>query len=102
MAPPAVFQPMNITLAALEEIGLSHQDGLRAYFLLVNFVLGQVSYQVEGPYPDLDPAHAIRRGHLGDDERARVAPAALDEWDFDAAFELGLSIILAGLECHAQ
>jgi TetR/AcrR family transcriptional regulator, tetracycline repressor protein len=104
IAPTAVFHPMHITLAALEEIGLSHQDAMRAHFLLLNFVLGQVSYEVYGPYPDLDPANSPLRGNFSDEEAARIAPAVQVEWDFDAAFEFGLSVILGGLNalhsCH--
>jgi TetR/AcrR family transcriptional regulator, tetracycline repressor protein len=97
ISPPAVFQPMHITLAALEEIGLRDQNAMRAYFLLLNFVLGQVSYEVDGPYPDLDPANGLQRGDFNAEEGARVAPAVQAEWDFDMAFEFGLSVILGGL-----
>lgn len=99
VAPLAVFRPMEVTLAALEEIPLDRADALRAYFLLVNFTLGQVSYEIRGPFNALDPG-AARRGRrlhqagLGHVERA--APG--DGWDFERAFEFGLSVILAGLE----
>ncbi len=103
IAPPAVFQPMHVTLAALEEIGLTSHKAMRAYFLLLNFVLGQVSYEVDGPYPDLDPANTVRRGNFSPEEDARIAPALQGEWDFDAAFEFGLSVILCGLDSlHAH
>jgi TetR/AcrR family tetracycline transcriptional repressor len=97
IAPPAVFRPMHITLAALEEVGLRNQDAMRAYFLLLNFALGQIAYEVDGPYPDLDPANSLQRGDFSAEERARVAPAVPAEWDFDMAFEFGLSVILSGL-----
>jgi hypothetical protein len=40
---PAIFRPMEASLAALQDASIGPQDGMRAYFLLTNFTLGQVS-----------------------------------------------------------
>jgi AcrR family transcriptional regulator len=102
VAPVSVFRPMEITLAALAEIGMEPQDALRAYFLLTNFTLGQVSYEVRGPFKDLDPREALRGERLHDAGFTHVERAAsLESWDFESAFEFGLSVILAGLEERA-
>jgi TetR/AcrR family transcriptional regulator, tetracycline repressor protein len=99
VAPLSVFRPMETTLAALAEIAMDRQDALRAYFLLTNFTLGQVSYEVRGPFKDLDPREALRSQRLHDAGFAHVERAAsFENWDFDSAFEFGLSVILAGLE----
>ena len=91
--PPAnVFRPLQITLSALDDIGISGDDALRAFYLLTNFTLGQASYEARGPFKGLDP-----RGHIAVGEFARRAISADADWDFDQAFEFGLSTILAGL-----
>ena len=98
-APPAVFRPMEITLAALAEAGVSPGDALRAYYVFMNFTMGQVSYEVRGPFRALDPAKALDSRALGEADFAHIGRALpTGEWDFDAAFEFGLSTILAGLE----
>jgi hypothetical protein len=76
--PQAVFLPMQITLGALADIGIEGDDAMRAYYLLVNFTLGQTAYEVHGPFEGLE------------------APSGA-AWDFDRAFEFGLRTILAGL-----
>ena len=89
--PPAkVFRPMQITLSALRDVGISGDDALRAFYLLTNFTLGQASYEVRGPFKGLDP-----RGHV------TGAIVADEDWDFDQAFEFGLTTILAGLRCES-
>jgi TetR/AcrR family transcriptional regulator, tetracycline repressor protein len=98
-APLAVFSLMDVALEALEMAGLRGKDPLRAYFLLTNFTMGQVSYEVRGPFESLDPARAIERGQLRGAGFERIeSAAAFDRWDFGAAFEFGLSAIIAGLE----
>ena len=99
---PAVFRPMEGTLAALQEAGIDLQEALQAYFLLTNFTMGQVSYEIRGPFRGLDPAEAVRRGAILASEFPLVAKAAFaGQWDFDVAFELGLKIIVEGLAAHA-
>jgi TetR/AcrR family transcriptional regulator, tetracycline repressor protein len=96
--PLAVFRPMEITLRALAEDKIQGQEAVQAFFLLMNFLLGQVSYEVRGPFRGLDPAEAIRSQRLSGAGLAHVEDAvSLSEWDFDRAFEFGLSTILAGL-----
>ncbi|HEV7372529.1 TetR/AcrR family transcriptional regulator [Arenibaculum sp.] len=99
VAPPSVFEPMEATLEALDGIGMAPQDALRAYFLLTNFTLGQVSYEIRGPFDDLDPMRALGRGRPGDAGFPHVERAsAAGRWDFDAAFEFGLAVVVRGLE----
>ena len=98
-APLAVFSPMEITLAALEKAGLTGDLALKSYFLLTNFTLGQVSYEVRGPSGSLDPARALAKGHLRGAEFKHIEGAVSSvRWDFDSAFEFGLAAIIAGLE----
>jgi AcrR family transcriptional regulator len=99
VAPLAIFSLMEVTLAALEEVGASTEEAMRAYFLLSNFTLGQVSYELRGPFPAHNPMDVGRHQSLAEAGFPRVERAALmAHWDFDAAFEFGLSIILSGLE----
>jgi TetR/AcrR family transcriptional regulator, tetracycline repressor protein len=99
VAPLAIFRPMEITLAALDKVVESRADALRAYFLLMNFTLGQVSSEVRGPFPSLDLRVALRdRKPLGIDLAHVERMSSLKSWDFDRAFEFGLSVILTGLE----
>jgi TetR/AcrR family transcriptional regulator, tetracycline repressor protein len=96
--PLAVFQPMEITLAALAEAGIGGQQAVQAFFLLMNFLLGQLSYEVRGPFRGLDPAEAIRSERLRGAGLSHVENAVSpDQWNFDSAFEFGLATILDGL-----
>jgi TetR/AcrR family transcriptional regulator, tetracycline repressor protein len=79
-APPSVFRPMDVAMAALQAGGLGELESARAYFVLVGFTLSQAAYQSRGPVPGL---HAS-------------GPLAAD-WDYDAAFEYGLEVIIRGL-----
>lgn len=95
----AVFTPLAITLTALSGLALDDDDALRAYFLLVNFTLGQVTYEVRGPYTGVDLRAAQRWPEAIATRLPDVADAAPQpDWDFDAAFEFGLTTIIAGLE----
>jgi TetR/AcrR family transcriptional regulator, tetracycline repressor protein len=99
VAPFAIFSLMEVTLAALEEIGTSTEEAMRAYFLLSNFTLGQVSYELRGPFPALNPMDVGRHQSFAEVGFPHVERAAsIAHWDFDAAFEFGLSTILSGLE----
>ncbi len=100
VVPLAMFGLLEATAAALAEAGLSPEDALRAYTLLTNFTLGQVSYELRGPFHALDPAEARHRWRFAETGYPHVARAAIaaEHWDFDAAFEFGLSVILSGLE----
>lgn len=99
VAPTSIFRPMEITLRALEQLHLDPTDALRAYFALVNFTLGQVSYEIRGPFPDLDPSEAVRTKRLAAKNYPAVERTAdLTEWDFDRAFAFGLTLLLDGIE----
>jgi TetR/AcrR family tetracycline transcriptional repressor len=103
VAPAAAFRPMEITLRALGKAGFDNRDALRAYFTLVSFTLHQASYQSRGPFPDLEPSEKIRAERLAG--RGYEAIERLDTtsgWDFDAAFEFGLALILGGVEAMAK
>jgi AcrR family transcriptional regulator len=96
--PQSIFRPMEITLTALQTAGLSSRDALRAYFLLTTFTLGQASYQIRGWARGVDPGAAIRDDRLERDVFPSVVHAVSSKpWDFDASFEFGLSVIIAGL-----
>jgi TetR/AcrR family transcriptional regulator, tetracycline repressor protein len=101
-APLSIFALMEVTLAALDEIGMATDDAMRAYTLLTNFTLGQVSYELRGPFTALDPMEVGRRRALAGAGYPHVQRAATQEaWDFDRAFEFGISVILSGLEQRA-
>ena len=90
---------MEVTLRTFCQAGLPEIDGLRTYFTLVSFTLMQASYQSRGPYPELEPSERIRSRRLARRGYETTAKVRLpDEWDFDAAFEFGLGLILDGVE----
>jgi AcrR family transcriptional regulator len=95
---PAVFRPMECTLAALREAGLDLHQSLKGYFVLTGFTMQQVSYEIRGPFGGLDPAEAVKRGTIVRDEFPLTVQAAPSgPWDFDEAFEFGLDVIIDGL-----
>jgi TetR/AcrR family tetracycline transcriptional repressor len=101
--PGAAFRPMEITLTALQRAGFGEEDALRTYSLLTTFTLGQVSYQIKGWARGVDPTAAANEGRIS----RRTFPAVIDaaahkSWDFDEAFEFGLSVILAGLNASLR
>jgi AcrR family transcriptional regulator len=101
--PAAVFRPMEITLTTLEGVGFSAQAALRAYSLLVSFTLGQVGYQIKGWARGVDPGAAAEEHRITPRAFPAVTRAtAQATWDFDSAFEFGLSVILAGLEAKRR
>ena len=101
--PPSVFRPMEITLNALQGIGFSVDDALRAHWLLTTFTLGQVSYQVRGWSRGVDAQAAVNEGRIDPTTFPAVVQAtARGRWDFDKSFEFGLSTILAGLAARAR
>jgi TetR/AcrR family transcriptional regulator, tetracycline repressor protein len=101
---PAIFRPMEAALAALKQAGLGSKEGMQAYFLLTNFTLGQASYEIRGPFRGLDPAEAVQRRTILSRDFPLVVEAASTaaEWDFDAAFEFGLDIIIDGLAARSS
>jgi TetR/AcrR family transcriptional regulator, tetracycline repressor protein len=102
VAPAAVFSPMDVTLRALRWTGCNDQDRLRAYFTLVGFTLSQTSYQSRGPFPDLEPSDRVRAERLAGRGYPSVESLRMPAtWDFDAAFEFGLSVIVRGIEAVA-
>jgi TetR/AcrR family transcriptional regulator, tetracycline repressor protein len=95
---PSIFRPMEITLAALRGAGLGATDAVRAYFLLTTFTLGQVGYQIRGWGSGVDPRAAVREARISRSAFPAVVDARVqDQWNFDQAFEFGLSVILAGI-----
>jgi TetR/AcrR family transcriptional regulator, tetracycline repressor protein len=100
---PSIFRPMEITLAALRGAGLGATDAVRAYFLLTAFTLGQVGYQIKGWGRGVDPRAAIREARISRNTFPAVFDAHVqDQWDFDQAFEFGLSVILAGIAAKVR
>ncbi len=103
VAPLSLFGPMEIVLAALSDLGMSQDDALRAYCLLTNFTLGQVAYELRGPAKSFNLAQHPNRGKLREAGLAHIEWVALSEgWDFDHAFEFGLSTIINGLEQQSK
>jgi len=97
--PASAFQAMEITLSALRRAGFGPKDSLRAYSLLVTFTMGQVSYKIKGCSRGVDPTAALKEARIVPSAFPTVVQAtSLGSWDFDASFEFGISVILAGLK----
>jgi AcrR family transcriptional regulator len=100
---PSIFRPMEITLTVLRGAGLGATDAVRTYFLLTTFTLGQVGYQIRGWGRGVDPRAAIREARISRSTFPAVFDARVQEhWDFDQAFEFGLSVILAGIAARIR
>ncbi len=84
---------MEVTVDALSSVGFDDVDALRCYFTLVGFTLGQASYQIRGPFADLSPAR-----HTRDSQMVSRTLPMVERWDYDAAYEFGLRLILDGVE----
>jgi TetR/AcrR family tetracycline transcriptional repressor len=94
---------MEITLTVLRGAGLGATDAVRTYFLLTTFTLGQVGYQIRGWGRGVDPRAAIREARISRSTFPAVFDARVQEhWDFDQAFEFGLSVILAGIAARIR
>jgi AcrR family transcriptional regulator len=99
VAPVSVFRPMEITLAALDEAGIGPTDAVKGYCLLIGFTVGQVSYEIRGPFQSFDAGEALRRRRItGADFSHIERSVSLEGWDFTSSFEFGLSVILTGLQ----
>ncbi len=100
--PAAVFRPMEMVLRALHTAGLSQEDAVRAYFVLMTFTLGQVKYQMKGWSRGVDGAAALNEGRIVASTFPAVAQAtSREKWDFNKFFEFGLSVIISGLQARA-
>jgi len=97
--PASAFTPMEVTLRALKQAGFDELSSLRTYFLLINFTLGQASYQTRGPIVGLEPSEKIRTERIA---RKGHPPAERSElpsnWDFDSSFAFGISLVVSGVE----
>jgi TetR/AcrR family tetracycline transcriptional repressor len=101
--PASIFRPMEITLSALRGAGLGRADAMRAYFVLMTFTLGQVGYQIRGWARGVDPGAAAREGRVTRATFPAVIGARVPQaWNFDQAFEFGLSVILDGLQARLR
>ncbi len=99
VAPVSVFRPMEITLAALGEAGIGSTDAVKGYCLLIGFTMGQVSYEIRGPFQSFDAGETLRRRRITRAGFSHIERSvSLEGWDFTSSFEFGLSVILAGLQ----
>lgn len=102
-APASAFAPMEVTLRALGRAGLGELDVARTYFLLVSYTLAQASYQARSPLEGLEPGVQLRSERLAG--RGYAAIERMDwsaNWDFDASFAFGVTLILDGVEATAR
>jgi AcrR family transcriptional regulator len=97
-APATVFAPMEVTLRALSKAGLDDIDSLRTYFVLVGYTLAQAIYQ-KRPIPALESSEQVRADRIAGRGYDAVENLKLPaEWDFDASFVFGISLILDGVK----
>lgn len=77
-------------VGALREAGLGDTEAMYAFFVVYDFVVGHAGVQVG-------------RGdsEAGRPERHALVGAILGEHSYDARFELGLDILVAGIEARA-
>lgn len=75
---------------ALREAGLSDEDAMYAFFVVYDFVVGHAGV-------------LVGRGdsEAGRPERHRLVGEILGEHSYDVRFELGLDVLIAGIEVRA-
>jgi TetR/AcrR family transcriptional regulator, tetracycline repressor protein len=98
VAPASIFAPMEVTLGALRKAGLDDIGSLRTYFLLMGFTLAQAAYQTR-PIPALELSEDVRTRRIAGRGYTTTERIELpSNWDFDAAFSFGITLILNGVE----
>ena len=102
---PDCLQPIELTLDALRSGGLSVEETNAAYHMLVGYVQGHVMLEIAGLMAgDAGPEHAAEHEAflrmLPADRFPRMAEMLphLKGCDHEAEFELGLDVLLAGLD----
>jgi AcrR family transcriptional regulator len=102
---PECLQPIELTLDALRSGGLSVEETTTAYHMLVGYVQGHTMLEIAGLLAgDPGPEHAAEH-----DAFLRMLPADrfphmaemlphIKQCDHQAEFELGLDVLLAGLD----
>lgn len=102
---PDCLQPIELTLEALRSGGLTVEETTAAYHMLVGYVQGHVMLEIAGlmsgdPGPEHDAEHDAFLRMLPPDRFPRMAEMLphLKGCDHEAEFELGLDVLLAGLD----
>jgi TetR/AcrR family transcriptional regulator, tetracycline repressor protein len=94
----AAFGPMEVTLRALEPVGMTALERVRVFYLLIGFTLSQAAYQSR-PAVGLEPSEQIRTHRIAGRGFAAVERLELpQDWDFKESFEFGLTLVLDGIE----
>ncbi|WP_144762157.1 TetR/AcrR family transcriptional regulator C-terminal domain-containing protein [Curtobacterium sp. 9128] len=78
-------------VGALRAAGLSDTDAVYAFFVVYDFVVGHASVQVGRGESD-----------AGRPERQQLVGQVLGTHSYDARFELGLDVLLAGIEARGR
>jgi AcrR family transcriptional regulator len=102
---PDCLRPIELTLDALRSGGLSVEETNAAYHMLVGYVQGHVMLEIAGlmagdPSPEHAAEHEAFLRMLPADRFPRMAEMLphLKGCDHEAEFELGLGVLLAGLD----
>jgi AcrR family transcriptional regulator len=102
---PDCLRPIELTLEALRSGGLSVEETITAYHMLVGYVQGHVTLEIAGLLAgDEGPEHAAQHEAfmrtLPPDRFPRMAEMLphLKVCDHEAEFEFGLDMLLAGLD----
>ncbi|MDK8173606.1 MULTISPECIES: TetR/AcrR family transcriptional regulator C-terminal domain-containing protein [Curtobacterium] len=78
-------------VGALRQAGLSERDAMYAFFVVYDFVVGHAGVQVGRGDSD-----------AGRPERHRLVGEILGEHSYDERFDLGLEILLSGIEARVR
>jgi len=102
---PDCLQPIELTLEALRSGGLPVEETTTAYHMLVGYVQGHAMLEIAGlmsgdPGPEHTAEHDAFLRMLPSDRFPRMAEMLphLKQCDHEAVFELGLDVLLAGLD----
>jgi AcrR family transcriptional regulator len=94
---PPALRATEVGVAALKEAGFPDEAAAHAYRLLASYVVGYVSLELGGFF-SMDQSRADADFPFDDFPHLLAAAPYFLNWDAEAEFDLGINVILAGLQ----
>jgi TetR/AcrR family transcriptional regulator, tetracycline repressor protein len=94
---PPALRATEVGVAALKEAGFGDEDAAHAYRLLASYVVGYVSLELGGFFT-MDETRVDADFPFHDFPNLLAAAPYLVSWDAEAEFDLGINVILSGLQ----
>jgi AcrR family transcriptional regulator len=94
---PPALRATEVGVAALKEAGFGDEAAAHAYRLLASYVVGYVSLELGGFF-SMDESRVDADFPFDDFPHLLAAAPYFVSWDPEVEFDLGINVILAGLE----